>query len=119
MKNKFVTSLTLSSCFLFMFFTVINLSGKWTGTDSPTPQDSFTLSYNFMVVKDSVLTGTFIGPDGSIDIENGVVKGTDFSFDIEGRSGKVHNTGKYYGDSIVVTMPFPRHSLTMTFHRDK
>ena len=112
MKNKFVTSLLLSSCLLFMFFTVINLSGKWTGK-------AFPISYNFNVEKDSILTGTFTGPDGSIDIKNGVIKGTDFSFDMEGRSGVIHNTGKYYGDSIIVSMPIPNHSVTFTLYRDK
>ena len=85
---------------LMSFFIVNDLTGTWNGQINY-DGGSIDVSYTF-VQKDTLLQGSMTGPNGTVDIDNGKVSGIDFSFDVQGASGTVHNTGKYYGDSIKV-----------------
>lgn len=99
-KKSWLTGLLLLSI-AFCMAAAIDLSGKWTGS-LDTPNGSFPLTYNFKVDGEK-LTGTVEGPDGTVDIDSGVIKNNDFKFNITIPSGEtLHNTGKFYGDSTTI-----------------
>ena len=99
-KKSWLTGLLLL-CVAFCMAAALDLTGKWTG-DLNTPSGSFPLTYNFKVDGEK-LTGTVEGPDGTVDIDSGVIKNNDFKFNITIGSGEtIHSTGKYLGDSTTV-----------------
>lgn len=100
------------------FLIITNLTGTWNGTINLPNGGSVDISYMF-VQKDSALTGSLTGPEGTGDIINGKVSGDDFSFDVQGTSGMFHNTGKYYGDSIKVDMTGPMGTVHSKLKRAK
>ena len=52
--------------------TIIDLSGKWSG-ELVTPDFHFTMIYNFKVDGEK-LTGTVVGPTGTVSIDSGAIK---------------------------------------------
>ena len=99
-KKSWLTGLLMLSVAVCMA-AAIDLTGKWTGT-LETQGGSFPLTYNFKVDGEK-LTGTVEGPDGTVDIDSGVIKNTDFKFNITLQSGDIiRSTGKYYGDSTTL-----------------
>ncbi len=103
MKTFFLLKVLMPLGMLICFGIALNLTGKWEGYfHIPSGGGDVAVSATF-VQKDSILTGFITGPDGSLDISNGKVSGDSFSFDVDGTaSGTIHNTGKYYGDSITL-----------------
>lgn len=119
MKTFQLLKVLLPLGFLMSFLITTDLTGTWNGKiNLPNDVGSVDVSCTF-VQKDSVLTGSLTGPDGTVDISNGKVSGNDFSFDMEGASGTNHNTGKYYGDSITVDFTVPIGTLHSTLIRAK
>ena len=93
------------------FAIAADLTGKWTGNINIPNGPSVPLSYNFKVDGEK-LTGSMEGPDGTVDIEDGKIKGQDFSFKIVGKSGDLLQTGKYFGDSTTIDFT----ARSMNFH---
>jgi hypothetical protein len=110
MNKKSVLPAFLVLCFITCLAIVADMTGKWAGNIN-TPNGAIPINFTFKVDK-TALTGSFEGPQGSIDLENGVMKGNDFSFDITGKSGQIHQTGKYYGDSVIINFV----TATRNFH---
>lgn len=99
-KKSWLTGLLVLSVAVVMA-TVIDLTGKWVGTLDMSG-GSYPLTYNFKVDGEK-LTGTVESPDGTADIDSGVVKNNDLKFNITLSNGAVvHTLGKYYGDSTVL-----------------
>ncbi|TFF34635.1 glycoside hydrolase [Mucilaginibacter psychrotolerans] len=78
-----------------------DITGKWTGKI----MDQYDITYNFKVDGEK-LTGSTTGPEGNpINIENGVIKGDEFSFSINIMDNTMKITGKVKDDVITLTMP--------------
>jgi hypothetical protein len=83
-----------------------DVTGKWTG-QVPT-RDGGTRDSTFNFKQDGEkLTGTMTGPQGDIELKDGVVKGDDVSFNVAlsfgGNEVKLIYKGKVAGDEIKFT----------------
>jgi hypothetical protein len=83
-----------------------DVTGKWTGS-VPT-RDGGTREATFNFKQDGEkLTGTMTGPQGDIELKDGVVKGDDVSFNVAlsfgGNEVKLIYKGKVAGDEIKFT----------------
>jgi hypothetical protein len=63
------------------------------------------------------LTGSIISSYGTVDLQDGKISGNDFSYSLDFGNGPMPSTGKYYGDSIVVTAKFGDREIKNTFKR--
>lgn len=75
------------------------INGKWIGKVSG-PQGDFELTFNFKVEGDS-LKGTNSSSMGESELTNGVVKGNDFSFDIDVQGMTITHKCKYLDDDTI------------------
>jgi hypothetical protein len=99
-KKSWLTGLLVLSVAAGMA-AAIDLTGKWVGTLDMSG-GSYPLTYNFKVDGEK-LTGTVESPDGTADIDSGVVKNNNLKFNLTLSNGEtIHNTGKYYGDSTTI-----------------
>lgn len=92
--------------FILMFVFLIaasNIDGKWKGTMQG-PMGEANLVFNFKVIDDS-LTGTVQGSMGDMEIINGKVDSTSFSFDVDMGQMKINHQRTLEGDSIVMKIP--------------
>lgn len=92
-----------SIMFLLLFVLAIvsnaqKLDGSWKGNIT-TPNGDFELVYTFKVNGDS-LSGSITSPRGTRTIENGKVKGNEFSFESNFNGMVITNTGVLEGDII-------------------
>ncbi len=119
MKRKISVIIMLMFLSTLCFALVDDLTGNWEG--------NFTLP-NGMVVQDSYtfkvdgekLTGLAHGVRGEdYPLENGVIKGSDFSFDITNQPGTIHQTGKFYGDSVTIDFNVMDHDFHEKLLRSK
>jgi len=99
-----------------------DLNGKWSG-DVVTPDgQKITLTYSIKVDGEK-LTGTGDSSDGnSVNIDEGSLKGNDFTFKITNSDGVVMpHTGKYYpqGDTVSLNIDFNGKRFHTTLKRDK
>ncbi len=107
MKSKtFVLPIILA--FILSSFIPIDLTGKWKGyIKIPNSVDSIAMSMNLVQHKD-IFTGTLTGPDGTIDIDSGIVQGSKFSFVFRGMRGLIKVSGNAYTDSLGLDFPAPK-----------
>jgi hypothetical protein len=75
------------------------IDGKWIGKVS-SPQGDIDLTFTFIVDKDK-LTGKNSSAMGEIDLTNGIVNGTDFSFDVDMQGMKIVHKCKYLADDSI------------------
>ncbi len=75
------------------------IDGKWTGTING-PQGETQLYFTFKVDGDK-LAGSDSSSMGNTDISNGVVKGNEFSFDIEMNGMKISHECKYMDNDTI------------------
>ena len=98
MKKAFLLSIML--CFVLVTLaTTTALNGQWIGTLKTGDGNEYPLQYNFKVEGDK-LTGTVRGPHGDLQINDGQIHGTVFSFDVSLDKMLLVHTGKIYPDSI-------------------
>jgi hypothetical protein len=104
MKKKISIIALLVCSFVAAFAAFADLNGKWKGTlkfgDFEMP-----LTYTFKVDGET-LTGAVTTDQGDLPISNGKVKGNDFTFTLDIQGTAMPQTGKYYGDSTVITSEF-------------
>lgn len=101
MKKKIFTTLFLAGCFLATINTLDNLNGKWTGLLKTDQGSEYPLLYNFKIEGDQV-TGTAKTPKGDMPINDGVITGDTFTFNVLVSGMEIDHTAKFYGDSIAV-----------------
>jgi len=83
----------------------VDFNGKWSGT-IPTPDgNSVDVTYNFKVDGEK-LTGTATSQMGEVVIENGKVKGDDFTFSLNVSGTDYPHKGKAYADSCAMDIDF-------------
>ena len=75
------------------------INGTWVGKVSG-PQGETELTFTFKVDGDT-LTGKDSSAMGDIDLTNGIVKGNDFSFDVELNGMKISHKCKYLDDDTI------------------
>lgn len=103
--KKRVSIIALLVCsFAICLAAFADLTGKWKGVlkfnDVEVP-----LNYTFKVDGET-LTGSIGSEQGEFPISEGKIKGSDFSFSLDFNGTKLPHTGKYYGDSTVITSEF-------------
>jgi hypothetical protein len=103
MKKKIITTALLLCCFLAGFGTIanLNLNGKWTGLLKTDQGDEYPLVYTFKIDGDQ-LTGIAKTPKGDMPINDGTIKGNNFTFNVMVAGMEVDHSGKFYGDSVGV-----------------
>jgi hypothetical protein len=100
MRNKTIFTALLLFCFTICFAMTADPTGRWTGY-AESPNGSMEVTYTFKV-DGPKLTGTIEGPEGSLDLQNGTYKDSVLAFDLPIMNKLLHQTGKYYGDSITL-----------------
>ena len=104
MKKRLSIIALLVCSFVVAFAAFADLNGKWKGTlkfgDFELP-----LTYTFKVDGEA-LTGACSTDQGDLPIANGKIKGSDFTFTLDIQGNPVPQTGKFYGDSTVITSEF-------------
>lgn|SRR5215217_7762683 len=104
MKKRLSIAALLVCCFAAAFAAFADLNGKWKGTlkmaDFELP-----LTYTFKVDGETV-TGACSTDQGDLPILNGKIKGNDFTFALDIQGQQMPQTGKFYGDSTVITSEF-------------
>jgi hypothetical protein len=120
MKTRILaTALLVLGSFVVCLAAITGLNGKWTGSVKLSAEDELPLIYNFKVQGDR-LSGTVESPDGNeLPIANGVLSGNEFAFVVKAGKYTVSHTGKYYGDSVIVSADVEGKSLHATLKRDK
>jgi len=101
MKKKIITTACLLGCFFAGVAGIANLNGKWTGLLKTGQGDEYPLLYNFKIDGDQ-LTGTAKTPKGDMEINDGVITGDHFTFNVEIAGMELGHSGKFYGDSVGV-----------------
>jgi hypothetical protein len=101
MKKKIITTALLLGCFFAGSAGIANLNGKWTGLLKTDQGDEYPLLYNFKLDGDQ-LTGTAKTPKGDVEINDGVIMGDHFTFNVVIAGMEFDHSGKFYGDSVGV-----------------
>ena len=105
MKKRIFTSAALLCCFIVCFALIADISGKWSGTIATPDGQDIPVTYNFKVDGEK-LTGTADSPQGSVTIDDGKIKGDDFSFKVTVSGNDYPHTGKVYADSLAMNLDF-------------
>jgi len=104
MKRKISMFALLVCCFAICLAASADLNGKWKGIlkfgDMELP-----LTYTFQVDGEN-LTGVVTSDRGDLPISDGKIKGGDFTFSLDIGGNVMPQTGKFYGDSTVITSEF-------------
>lgn len=103
-RRTTITALLLCTVFA-CFAAFAELTGKWKGVLKMGDGNELPLTYVFKVDGEK-LTGSVISERGELPFTEGKIKGNDFSFNIAINDNTIANTGKYYGDSTVITSDF-------------
>jgi len=104
MKRK-ISMITLLVCSLAICMAAAtDLNGKWKGIlkfgDMELP-----LTYTFQVEGEN-LTGVVTSDQGDLPLSEGKIKGSDFSFSLDIGGNVMPHTGKFYGDSTIISSEF-------------
>jgi hypothetical protein len=123
MKRKLSITAALVCSFAICLATVFaDLNGKWSGDVVAPDGQKITLTYTIKIDGEK-LTGTGDSSDGNtVNIDEGSLKGNDFTFKITNSDGVVMpHTGKYYpqGDSVSLNIDFNGKKFHTTLKRDK
>lgn len=104
--QRMMAAMAVAVAILVAVVQAADVTGKWTG-GVPT-RDGGTREATFNFKQDGEkLTGTMTGPQGDIELKDGVVKGDDVSFNVAmsfgGNDVKLIYKGKVAGDEIKFT----------------
>ena len=116
MKKKMMATAVMVICVMICFAAVININGKWTGALKLPNNTTFLLNYTFKVDSDK-LTGTAHMPEGDVQITDGMINGSDFSFNVPVPDGNAPHTGKIYTDSIQMHIVYKGEHLSTVLKR--
>jgi len=121
MKRKLsITALLICSFAICIAAVFADLNGKWSGNAATPDGQEITLIYNIKVDGDK-LTGTGESQGNTVNIEDGSLKGNDFTFKVTNTEGIViPHSGRYYpaGDSISMNLDFNGMKFHTTLKRD-
>ncbi|WP_454801514.1 hypothetical protein [Mucilaginibacter phyllosphaerae] len=120
MKRKIFTTAMLSCCVMICLAATVfaDLNGKWTGNLTMSDGNTFPVSYEFKVDGDK-LTGTAQSPQGDANVEDGKIKGDEFSFSVNVSGLDVPHKGKVYADSVAMDLTVNADQLHFTLKRPK
>jgi hypothetical protein len=120
MKRKIFTTALLSCCFMVCLAAAVfaDLNGKWTGNLTMADGNSFAVTYTFKVDGEK-LTGTAESPQGDVTIEDGKIKGDDFSFNVNVNGMEIPHNGKVYADSVSMNLKISENNAHFTLKRVK
>ncbi|TWR26437.1 glycoside hydrolase [Mucilaginibacter pallidiroseus] len=119
MKRRFFTTALLVCCVVFAMAAVFaDLNGKWSGVINTPDGQALDVSYDFKVDGEK-LTGVAKSPMGDVAVENGKIKGDDFSFTVNVSGTDYPHKGKVYADSCGVDLDFGGASTHFTLKRAK
>jgi len=99
MKKMFFLSAALLCSIAICLGAGIAANGQWHGTLKTDDGTEYPLQYNFKIDGDK-LTGTAKGPHGDIDITDGEIHGSDFSFMVTLNKMHLLHSGRFYPDSV-------------------
>jgi hypothetical protein len=99
MKKMFALSSLMLLCVAVCFAAVTSLNGQWTGTLKTDDGSQYPLNYTFKI-DGTKLTGTVKGPHGDLQIMDGEIHGSEFSFTVNLMKMHLLHTGKFYPDSV-------------------
>jgi len=118
MKRKILTTTALVCCFMVCFAIIADISGKWTGTLKTPDGNEFPLTYTFKL-DSGKLKGTAESPQGTVDIANTTISGTDFTFTVPVNGTDIKHTAKFYeaADSIGMDIDFNGMKMHTTLKR--
>ncbi|WP_457132701.1 hypothetical protein [Mucilaginibacter sp. UYNi724] len=120
MKRKIFTTALLSCCFMICMAAAVfaDLNGKWTGNLTMSDGNTFPVTYDFKVAGEK-LTGTAQSPQGDVNIEDGKIKGDEFSFSVNVNGMDVPHKGKVYADSVAMNLTISADQLHFVLKRVK
>lgn len=116
MKKAISLPFLLCSSFLVLFTAFADLNGKWTGIIITPDGQQIEPVYNFKV-EGGTVTGTAEAPGGTVTIDNGKIKGDDFSFKVTVDGIDYPHTGKVYKDSCSLEIDFGSQKVQTTLKR--
>jgi hypothetical protein len=119
MKRKIFTTALLSCCFMICMAAVFaDLNGKWKGAITTPDGNAIDVAYDFKADGEK-LTGTATSQMGEVTIENGKVKGDDFTFSVNVSGTDYPHKGKAYADSCAMDIDFGGSSSHFVVKRAK
>ncbi|MBB3968810.1 glycoside hydrolase [Mucilaginibacter phyllosphaerae] len=120
MKRKIFSTALLSCCFMICLAAAVfaDLNGKWTGNLTMSDGNTFPVTYDFKVDGEK-LTGTAQSPQGDVNIEDGKIKGDDFTFNVNVNGLDVPHKGKVYPDSVSMNLSISGDPAHFTLKRVK
>jgi len=107
------------SIFLFAFALLCyaaDLTGNWKGTVKLPNADDLELTYK-LKAEGETLTGIVKSSYGEIPLIDGKIKGDEFTFKLQIGSNLMEQSGKLYGDSIIIKSNFRGTNTENTFKR--
>jgi hypothetical protein len=120
MKRKLFTT-ALFSCFAMICLAAAvfaDLNGKWAGKINTPDGNALDVAYTFKVDGEK-LTGMANSPMGEISIDNGKIKGDEFTFSVNVQGNDYPHKGKVYADSCGVDIDFGGAQSHFTLKRAK
>lgn len=120
MKRKIFTTALLSCLAMMCFAAAVfaDLNGKWTGNLTMSDGNTFPVTYQFKVDGEK-LTGTAQSPQGDVPLEDGKIKGDDFSFNVNVNGMEIPHKGKVYADSVGMNLTINADQMHFTLKRVK
>lgn len=118
MKRKITITALLCCCFMIAMAAFADLNGKWTGTLNTPDGQALDISYTFKVDGEK-LTGTAASPAGDVTVDDGKIKGDDFTFKVNVNGTDYPHSGKVYADSLGMNVNFGGASSHFTLKRAK
>lgn len=118
MKRKIFTTALLCCAIAFCAVAAVfaDLNGKWKGTIATPDGNSIDVSYNFKVDGDK-LTGSAASPMGEVTLDNGKIKGDEFTFSVNVSGIDYPHKGKAYADSCAMDIDFGGNSTHFVIKR--
>ncbi|MBL4675414.1 MAG: hypothetical protein JKY70_04300 [Mucilaginibacter sp.] len=120
MKRKLFTTTLLSFfvaiCLAAAVFADVN--GKWNGTINTPDGNALDVSYSFKTEGEK-LTGSVTSQMGEVTLDNGKIKGDDFSFSVNVSGTDYPHKGKAYADSLAMDIDFGGSSSHFVLKRAK
>lgn len=109
----------ISLAFLFVFALACfaaDLTGIWKGAVKMPNGESLDLTYKFKA-EGETLTGSVTSSYGELALSDGKIKGNDFTFKLDFGGNVMEQSGKLYGDSIVISSSMQGNEIKNTFKR--
>ncbi len=114
MKKALISFMFVFAFVLFCF--AADLTGNWKGTIKIPNADDLELTYK-LKAEGETLTGSVKSSYGEIPLMDGKIKGDEFTFKLKIGDNIMEQSGKLYGDSIIIKSNFRGTNRENTFKR--